>query len=206
MANKPVLLTVDDDPEVLRAVERDLRRKYGRSRDGDDYRIPRAVSATVAMDTLGKLKLRGGPVALFLVDQRMPRTTGVEFLEEARELYPEAKKVLLTAYADTDAAIKAITTSAGWTTTSRNPGTSDDGPGIPREAKNRIFEPFFTTKGVGEGTGLGLDIARRVIAGHGGEIRVGPAPGKTSFKVRLPVEGPRKGPGDANGEAGGDGG
>jgi thioredoxin reductase (NADPH) len=60
------------------------------------------------MDTLGKLKLRGDPVALFLVDQRMPRTTGVEFLEEARGLYPEAKKVLLTAYADTDAAIKAI--------------------------------------------------------------------------------------------------
>ena len=58
------------------------------------------------MDALGKLKLRGDPVALFLVDQRMPRTTGVEFLEEAMELYPEAKKVLLTAYADTDAAIR----------------------------------------------------------------------------------------------------
>lgn len=83
---------------------------------------------------------------------------------------------------------------------------SDNGPGIPREAKNRIFEPFFTTKGVGEGTGLGLDIVRRIIAGHGGEIRVDSAPGKTSFKVRLPVEGPRKGPGDANGGAGGDGG
>jgi thioredoxin reductase (NADPH) len=108
MANKPVLFAVDDDPEVLRAVERDLRRKYGRSRNGGGYRILRADSAEAAMDALGKLKLRGDPVALFLVDQRMPQTTGVEFLEEAMELYPEAKKVLLTAYADTEAAIKAI--------------------------------------------------------------------------------------------------
>src|SRR5918996_275480 len=100
---KPVILAVDDDPQVLRAVERDLRRRYAR-----EYRILRADSAEAAMDALGKLKLRGDPVALFLVDQRMPRTTGVEFLEEAKELYPEAKKVLLTAYADTDAAIKAI--------------------------------------------------------------------------------------------------
>ncbi len=100
MANKPALFAVDDDPEVLRAVERDLRRKYGRSRNGDGYRILRADSAnlpritayvgelnqvwTAAMDALGKLKLRGDPVALFLVDQRMPRTTGVEFLEDPR--------------------------------------------------------------------------------------------------------------------------
>src|SRR5918996_728287 len=108
MANKPVLFAIDDDPEVLRAVERDLRRKYVRRRNGDGYRVLRADSADSAMDTLGQLKLRGDTVALFLVDQRMPRTTGVEFLEEARVLYPEAKKVLLTAYADTDAAIKAI--------------------------------------------------------------------------------------------------
>jgi thioredoxin reductase (NADPH) len=108
MANKPVLFAIDDDPEVLRAVERDLRRKYVRRRNGDGYRILRADSADSAMDTLGQLKLRGDTVALFLVDQRMPRTTGVEFLEEARVLYPEAKKVLLTAYADTDAAIRAI--------------------------------------------------------------------------------------------------
>src|SRR5918999_836660 len=108
MANKPVLFAVDDDPEVLRAVERDLRRKYGRNRNGGGYRILMADSADSAMDTLGRLKLRGATVALFLVDQRMPRTTGVEFLEETRDLYPEAKKVLLTAYADTDAAIKAI--------------------------------------------------------------------------------------------------
>jgi signal transduction histidine kinase len=88
---------------------------------------------------------------------------------------------------------------------------SDDGPGIPWEAKNRIFEPFFTTKGVGEGTGLGLDIVRRIVAGHGGEIRVDSAPGETTFKVRLPIDGPRRGSGDevndaTIGETNGDGG
>ncbi len=88
---------------------------------------------------------------------------------------------------------------------------ADDGPGIPREAKNRIFEPFFTTKGVGEGTGLGLDIVRRIVAGHGGEIRVDSAPGKTTFKVRLPIDGPRREPdgeanGGVNGGVNGDGG
>src|SRR3954468_14273551 len=77
MANKPVLFAIDDDPEVLRAVERDLRRKYARGRNGEGYRVLRADSAATALDTLGKLKLRGDPVALFLVDQRMPRTTGV---------------------------------------------------------------------------------------------------------------------------------
>ncbi len=100
---KPVILTVDDDPEVLRAVERDLRRHYAR-----EYRVLRADSGASALETLGKLKLRGDPVALFLVDQRMPRMTGVEFLAEARKVFPEAKKVLLTAYADTEAAIRAI--------------------------------------------------------------------------------------------------
>ena len=100
MANKPVLFAIDDDPEVLRAVERDLRRRYARGRSGDGYRVLRANSADSALDTLGQLKLRGDTVALFLVDQRMPRTTGVEFLEETRDLYPEAKKVLLTAYAE----------------------------------------------------------------------------------------------------------
>jgi signal transduction histidine kinase len=88
---------------------------------------------------------------------------------------------------------------------------SDDGPGIPREAKNRIFEPFFTTKGVGEGTGLGLDIVRRIVAGHGGEIRVDSAPGETTFKVRLPIDGPRRRSSnevnaEANGEINGGGG
>ncbi len=100
---KPVLFTVDDDPEVLRAVERDLRRRYGR-----EYRVLRADSGQSALDTLGKLKLRNDTVAVFLVDQRMPRMTGVDFLDEALVTFPEAKRVLLTAYADTNAAIRAI--------------------------------------------------------------------------------------------------
>jgi thioredoxin reductase (NADPH) len=100
---KPVILAVDDDPQVLRAVERDLKRKYAR-----EYRVLRADSGASALDALDKLKLRGDPVALFIVDQRMPRMTGVEFLEKAIEVFPEAKRDLLTAYADTDAAIRAI--------------------------------------------------------------------------------------------------
>jgi thioredoxin reductase (NADPH) len=100
---KPVLLTVDDDREVLRAIERDLRRKYA-----GEYRVLRAESGPAAMDILRELKLRNNAVALFLVDQRMPGLSGVEFLEQAITLYPDAKRVLLTAYADTDAAIAAI--------------------------------------------------------------------------------------------------
>ena len=102
-ASKPVLLTVDDDPEVLRAVERDLRRAYAA-----DYRVVRAESGSEALDLLGKLKERGDPVALLVADQRMPEMTGVEFLERAKALHPSAKRVLLTAYADTEAAIQAI--------------------------------------------------------------------------------------------------
>jgi len=101
--SKPVLLTVDDDPEVLRAIERDLRRKYA-----SEYRVLRAESGAAAMEIVRELKLRNNPVALFLVDQRMPGLSGVEFLQQAIELFPEAKRVLLTAYADTDAAIAAI--------------------------------------------------------------------------------------------------
>jgi thioredoxin reductase (NADPH) len=100
---KPALLTIDDDPEVLRAVERDLRQRYA-----DRYRILRADSGAAALDALDELKKRNEPVALFLVDQRMPRMTGVAFLTEAVKLYPDAKRTLLTAYADTDAAIRAI--------------------------------------------------------------------------------------------------
>ena len=99
---KPVVLTVDDDPEVLRAVERDLRRKYGQ-----EYRVLRADSGANALDAC---KQRNEAVALFLVDQRMPSMSGVQFLEQAIPLYPNAKRVLLTAYADTDAAIQAINT------------------------------------------------------------------------------------------------
>ena len=100
---KPVIWTVDDDPDVLRAVERDLRRQYG-----DRYKVISADSGVSALEATRQLKLRNEPIALFLVDQRMPRMSGVEFLEQAMELYPEAKRALLTAYADTDAAIRAI--------------------------------------------------------------------------------------------------
>ncbi len=100
---KPVIWTVDDDPDVLRAVERDLRRHYG-----DRYKVISADSGVSALEATKQLKLRNEPVALFLVDQRMPRMSGVEFLEQAIELYPDAKRALLTAYADTDAAIRAI--------------------------------------------------------------------------------------------------
>ncbi len=100
---KPVIWTVDDDPDVLRAVERDLRRQYG-----DRYKVISADSGASALEAVNQLKLRNEAVALFLVDQRMPRMSGVEFLEKAIVLYPEAKRALLTAYADTDAAIRAI--------------------------------------------------------------------------------------------------
>jgi thioredoxin reductase (NADPH) len=100
---KPVIWTVDDDPDVLRAVERDLRRQYG-----DRYRVISADSGASALEAVTQLKLRNEPVALFLVDQRMPQMSGVEFLEKAIILYPDAKRALLTAYADTDAAIRAI--------------------------------------------------------------------------------------------------
>ncbi len=105
MASKPVLLAVDDDLEVLRAVERDLRHQYG-----SHFRIMHADSGAKALELLRQLKTRNDPVALLLVDQRMPHMTGVEFLEQARTLYPDARRILLTAYADTDAAIQAINT------------------------------------------------------------------------------------------------
>ncbi len=102
---KPALLTIDDDPEVLRSVERDLRTEYGTR-----FRVLRADSGATALEVLQKLKLRNQPVALLLVDQRMPQMSGMEFLERSMELCSEAKQVLLTAYADTDAAIRAINT------------------------------------------------------------------------------------------------
>ena len=103
MAAKPIIMTVDDDAEVLRALERDLRQHYG-----GQYRIIRAGSGPEALEVLRQLKLRSDVVALFVVDQRMPEMSGVEFLTEALKIYPDTKKVLLTAYADTDAAINAI--------------------------------------------------------------------------------------------------
>lgn len=100
---KPVLLAVDDDHEVVRAVERDLRSRYA-----PNYAVLRAESGSEALDVLERLALRGDQVALLLADQRMPEMTGVEFLARTVEIAPEAKRVLLTAYADTDVAIRAI--------------------------------------------------------------------------------------------------
>ena len=103
---KPILLAVDDDVSVLETVVQDLRRKYGK-----DYRILRAASGQAALDICTQLAERKDVVALFLSDQRMPGMTGVEFLEKAIALYPDAKRALLTAYADTEAAIRAINTA-----------------------------------------------------------------------------------------------
>ncbi|MEA5575799.1 FAD-dependent oxidoreductase [Anabaena sp. UHCC 0451] len=100
---KPMILTVDDDPQVLQAIARDLRKEYG-----DRFRILRAESGAQALEAIKELKLRNETVALFLADQRMPQMTGIEFLQEAITIFPEAKRALLTAYADTDAAIAAI--------------------------------------------------------------------------------------------------
>ena len=100
---KPVILSVDDDPAVSRAVARDLRRHYG-----ERYRIVRAESGPDALQTLNELKLRGETVAVFVADYRMPQMSGIQFLEEAMDIYPMARRVLLTAYADTHAAIDAI--------------------------------------------------------------------------------------------------
>ena len=102
-SRKPVMLTVDDDPAVSRAVARDLRRRYG-----EEHRIVRAESGHDALDALKQLKLRGETVATLIADYRMPQMTGIEFLEHAMDLYPAARRVLLTAYADSHAAIDAI--------------------------------------------------------------------------------------------------
>src|SRR5271170_1122693 len=100
---KPILLAIDDDTSVLEAVVQDLRRHYGQ-----DYRIVRAASGAAALDICRQLNERKDTVALFLSDQRMPGMTGVDFLQQALCIYPNAKRVLLTAYADTEAAIRAI--------------------------------------------------------------------------------------------------
>jgi thioredoxin reductase (NADPH) len=101
--SQPILMTVDDDPAVSRSVARDLRRRYGK-----DYRVIRADSGADALDALREIKLRGDAVAAILADYRMPQMDGIAFLEKAMDLFPHARRALLTAYADTDAAIQAI--------------------------------------------------------------------------------------------------
>ena len=100
---KPIVFALDDDPAVLKAVVRDLRNAYKKS-----YRILATESANEALQSLKDLKNKGENVALFLSDQRMPEMLGVDFLEKAKQLFPEAKRILLTAYSDTEAAIQAI--------------------------------------------------------------------------------------------------
>src|SRR5271165_252224 len=103
---RPILLAVDDDVNVLEAVVQDLRRQYGA-----EYRVMRAAGGQAALDTLAQVRAREEPAALLISDQRMPGMTGVQFLEHSREYYPDARRVLLTAYADTEAAIQAINTA-----------------------------------------------------------------------------------------------
>lgn len=100
---KPTIFAIDDDPAVIRAIERDLRKYYNK-----DYRVMSAQSGEDALDSLRKLKIRNEAVALFVTDQRMPGMSGVDFLALAKEIYPDAKRALLTAYSDTDSAIRAI--------------------------------------------------------------------------------------------------
>jgi len=95
---RSAIITVDDDPGVSRAVARDLRRRYG-----ERHRIVRAESAAAGLDALRQMKLRGEQVAVILADYRMPELNGIEFLEQAMDIYPGARRVLLTAYADTGA-------------------------------------------------------------------------------------------------------
>ncbi len=103
MAKQPIIFTVDDDEQVLAAIRRDVRKEYRK-----DYRVMSTTSAKEALEALKELKQKGEEVALFLSDQRMPEMSGVEFLEQAKEFYPAAKRVLLTAYSDIEAAVKAI--------------------------------------------------------------------------------------------------
>src|SRR5829696_3332108 len=101
----PLIIIVDDDIQVLRAIQRDVRNEYH-----ENYRIVATDSANEALDLIKELKLKNETVALFISDQRMPEMDGVAFLENAGEIFPEAKKVMLTAYSDIDAAIRAINT------------------------------------------------------------------------------------------------
>src|ERR1043166_3942664 len=99
----PYIVLIDDDEQVLRAIQRDIRNKYR-----EEYKIAATDSATEALELIKELKLKNETVALFISDQRMPEMEGIAFLEKAKEIYPEAKQVFLTAYSDIEAAIRAI--------------------------------------------------------------------------------------------------
>ena len=101
--SRPIIFSIDDDPQVLRSISRDIRSQYGK-----EYKILSTTSANEALESLTELKNSSDVVALFLCDQRMPEMEGVKFLEKAKKIFPDAKRVLLTAYSDTEAAIKAI--------------------------------------------------------------------------------------------------
>ena len=101
--NEPIIFSIDDDLQVLRALSRDLKQQYRK-----EYKVLSTSSVTDALDSLRELKNKGEIIALFIADQRMPEMDGVSFLIKATEFYPDAKRVLLTAYSDTEAAIKAI--------------------------------------------------------------------------------------------------
>src|SRR6476646_7899 len=125
---KPVILTVDDDPAVSRAVARDLRRHYG-----ERYRIVRAESGPDALETLNELKLRGDTVAVFVADYRMPQMSGIEFLEEAMDIYPLARRVLLTASAEGEALPGARRSARGMASHGRPRDSAHQGDRPPLE-------------------------------------------------------------------------
>lgn len=149
---KPILLSVDDDSDVLRAIERDLRSQYGA-----EYRVIGSDSPEAALGLLDQLRVRNDTVALLLADQRMPRIDAMGGKGELR----------VRTFRDDSCVVVEI---------------GDNGPGISPEVKSHIFEPFFTTKGVGEGTGLGLDTVQRIVKKHRGNIQVTSKPGDTRFQ------------------------
>src|SRR5438067_1364722 len=160
---KPVLLTVDDDPEVLRAIERDLRSRYA-----DRYRVMRANSGSAGLATLRELKARNNPVALLLADQRMPQMDGVNFLSEAMEMHPLAKRALLTAYADTNFYDLAIVGGGPAGLAAAVYGASEglrtviverEAPGGQAGLSSRIENYLGFPSGL-----TGLDLARRAVA------------------------------------------
>ena len=106
MAAKPIIFCIDDDPQVLSAITRDLRYQYS-----NQFRILRAASGLAVLETLAELQQRQGTVALFLTDQQMPYLSGIEFLTQVRQLYPDAKRALLTAYAESNAVLAALQSS-----------------------------------------------------------------------------------------------